>query len=138
MEDDDFTISSYQNHLASRKLTASRCESCKLLFLPPRPVCPQCHGRDMGWQELSGKGKVLGFTSITIVPTTMAARGYGRDNPYVTAVVQTDEGPGITAILEGVDAADPTATSIGMPVIADFKEETQGEETNVTLVFRPA
>ena len=68
----------------------------------------------------------------------MAAKGYGRDKPYLSAVVQTEEGPGITAMLEGFDAADPGAVSIGMPVMAAFKEEGEGEEAKKSLVFEPA
>ncbi len=138
MEQSDFTISSYNQHVSEGKLMASRCEICDILYLPPRPVCPECHGTDMGWKELSGKGKVIGFTAITIVPTGMAAKGFGRDKPYLSAVVQTEEGPGITAMLDGVDAADPGAVSIGMPVEASFKEEGEGEEARKSLVFHPA
>ena len=138
MEQDDFTISNYKRNITEGKLVASSCDECDALFLPPRPICPQCHRTDMGWRELSGKGKVVGYTAITIVPTGMAAKGYGRDNPYLSAVVQTEEGPGITAMLEGIDATDPSAVSVGMPVVAGFKEEGEGEEANVSLVFRPA
>lgn len=138
MEQSDFTISSYNQHVSEGKLMASRCGKCDILYLPPRPVCPECHGTDMGWKELSGKGKVIGFTAITIVPTGMAAKGFGRDKPYLSAVVQTEEGPGITAMLDGVDAADPGAVSIGMPVEASFKEEGEGEEARKSLVFHPA
>ena len=138
MEQTDFTISTYKQNISEGKLVAGRCDKCDVLYLPPRPVCPQCHGTDMGWQELSGKGKVVGYTSITIVPTGMAAKGYGRDKPYWSAVVQTEEGPGITAMLEGVDASDPSAVSVGMPVVAGFNQEGEGEEASVSLVFRPA
>ena len=138
MEQNDFTIANYNQHISEGKLVASRCGKCEALYLPPRPVCPQCHGTDMGWHELSGKGKVIGFTAITIVPTGMAARGYGRDKPYLSAVVQTEEGPGITAMLDGVDATDPGGVSVGMPVMAGFREVGEGEEAKVSLVFHPA
>lgn len=138
MDDTEFTLANYKKYISSRKLMAAKCGNCSDIFLPPRPVCSQCHSRDMVWLELSGKGTVIGFTSITIVPTPMAAKGYGRDNPYLTAVVQTEEGPGITALLDGIDASDPASTSVGMAVVADFKEEAQGEESAVSLVFRPA
>ena len=138
MEQTEFTISTYKQNISEGKLVAGRCEKCDVLHLPPRPVCPQCHGADMGLQELSGRGKVVGYTSITIVPTEMAARGYGRDKPYWSAVVQTEEGPGITAMLEGVDASDPRAVSVGMAVVAGFNQEGEGEEARVSLVFRPA
>ncbi len=134
---EEFSIAAYNRYLAEGKLMASLCHRCQVLFLPPRPLCPQCHCREMGWEELKGRGKVLGFTSIAIVPTAMAARGYGRDNPYVTAVVQMEEGPSVTALLEGVDPRAPESTWVGMPVVAEFKKGGQGEERKVTLVFKP-
>ncbi len=41
-------------------------------------------------------------------------------------------------MLEGVDAGNPESTAIGMHLVADFKEESEGEEKRVTLVFRSA
>ena len=133
----DFNIASYTKYLVEHKLMASRCDRCQIMFLPPRPLCPQCHSQEMSWQPLKGLGKVLGFTSIAIGPTAMVARGHGRDNPYVTALVQMEEGPSVTALLEGVNAGDLENARIGMPVEADFKEEGEGETKTVTLVFRP-
>ena len=93
----------------------------------------------MSWAELSGKGKVIGMTSVAIAPSAMVERGFGRDNPYVTAIVSLDDGPSIAARIEGVDANDlPGSVSIGMAVVADFLEETVDEEKRATLVFRPA
>ena len=137
MGSEEFTIAGYNKYLAEHKLMASRCERCQILFLPPRPVCPQCHNREMSWQQLNGDGRVLGFTSIAIVPTTMTARGFGRDNPYMTAVVQMEEGPALAGMLQGVDAKDPESTKVGMPVVADYMEEGEGDAKQVTLVFRP-
>jgi uncharacterized OB-fold protein len=69
----------------------------------------------------------------------MAAKGYGRDKPYLTAIVALDEGPSTTARIE-VDSTEDLEKSIhvGMAVRADFVEETEGEDMKVTLVFRPA
>ncbi|MFQ5933440.1 MAG: Zn-ribbon domain-containing OB-fold protein, partial [Dehalococcoidia bacterium] len=65
---DEFSIASYNSYLAEHKLMASKCDLCESLSLPPRAVCPQCHGREISWRPLQGEGKVLGFTSIAIVP----------------------------------------------------------------------
>ena len=67
----------------------------------------------------------------------MAERGFGRGNPYVTAIVRLDDGPSVAARIEGVDtAALPVGVSVGAAVVADFLEEDNGGETRTTLVFR--
>ena len=139
MMDAEFTAAAYSRHLSERKIMGSRCGECGELHLPPRPICSGCRSRSMSWAELSGKGKVIGLTSVAIAPSAMVERGFGRDNPYVTAFVALDDGPTVAARIEGVDANDlPGSVSMGMSVVADFLEETVDEEKRATLVFRPA
>ncbi len=83
----------------------------------------------MSLEELSGKGKVVGLTSIAIGLPRMGPKGYGRENPYTTGVVALDEGTGITARIEGEGA------KVGSVVEADFVEEGDGE-TAIILIFR--
>ena len=136
----EFTAATYNRLLAERKIMGSRCGGCGELHVPPRPICSACHGSDMGWAQLSGTGRVTGLTSVAIVPSAMAERGFGRGNPYVTAIVRLDDGPSVAARIEGVDtAARPgTEVSVGAAVVADFLEEAHGQETRTLLVFRPA
>ena len=81
--------------------------------------------------------EALLFTSLAVVPTAMPARGYGRDNPYLTAVVQLDEGPSVTALLEGVDAKEPEGVIVEIQAVANFKDKGEGENRRVTPVFKP-
>ena len=135
----EFTAATYNRLLADRKIMGSRCGGCGELHVPPRPICSACHGSDMGWAELSGAGRVTGLTSVAIAPSAMAERGFGRGNPYVTAIVRLDDGPSVAARIEGVDTgASPAGVPVGAAVIADFLEEDNGGETRTTLVFRPA
>lgn len=132
-----FTAAAFQRLLNSHKLMGSRCQRCNVLYLPPRPLCSACHGAEMAWQELKGEGEIAGFTSIAIVPTFMAEQGFGRDNPYLTAVVQLAEGPRISARLLGLDAKAPGSVKIGTPVRAVFLEQGEAERKKVVLAFRP-
>ena len=84
----EFTAAAYNRLIAERKIMGSRCGGCGELHVPPRPICSACHDSDMGWAELSGRGRVTGLTSVAIVPSAMAERGFGRGNPYVTAIVR--------------------------------------------------
>ena len=135
MGSEQFTVDAYRQHVADQKLIASKCTDCGALYLPPRPICPVCQTQNMTWAELQGDGTVAGVTSIAIVPAAMAAKGFGRDNPYVTAIVNLKEGPSVTARIEMGGTSD--AAHVGMAVRADFLEEAGGDDKVVTLVFRP-
>ena len=88
----------------------------------------------MAWVALSGEGVIAAFSTITVVPAAMAARGYGRDRPYVSGFVALEEGPTVPARIESPEQT----VRVGMPVKADFLDESTGERDQVTLVFRPA
>jgi len=134
MEQEEFTSFGYQHFIDEGKLMGSRCKSCGALYAPPRPLCWRCFGSDIEWAELKGTGKLGAFTVIYVVPTAMAEQGYGRDRPYVSAVVELDEGPRLAARLVGVDTAAPEKIKLGLPVRAEFEEAATGGRR---LVFRP-
>jgi uncharacterized OB-fold protein len=135
MGEREFTSASFREYLGEHRLMGSRCRSCGALHLPPRPLCPACHGQEMGWEELSGGGKLAAFTTIHIAPTAMIEAGYGRDNPYCAGIVCLDEGPAISAQILGVDAAHPEQIRIGMPVQVAFVERGEGETRHTALAF---
>ena len=134
----DLTVAGYMKELSEHRIAASRCNDCDALYLPPRPICPNCQTRKMSVESLSGEGTVAGLTSISIVPSAMAAKGYGRKNPYVTGVVALKEGPSLTARIELPDDGGEIQSRVGMPVTASFEAEVDGDETRVTLVFQPS
>lgn len=134
----DLTVARYMKELSEHRITAARCNDCGGLYLPPRPICPNCQMRNMSVEQLSGEGKVTGLTSISIVPSAMAARGYGRKKPYVTGVVVLKEGPSLTARVELPDGVEEIQSRVGLPVKAVFEDEVDGDETRVTLVFQPS
>ena len=135
----EFAVAGYMEKLSEHRIAASRCDDCGGIYLPPRPICPTCQGREMSVEELSGDGRVAGITSIYIVPSAMAAKGYGRKKPYATGVVALKEGPSVTARIElPEDPGVELQGRVGMLVKAAFEDESDGEESRVTLVFRPA
>ena len=113
-----------------------RCTSCGKLYMPPRPLCPECHGETLEWMEMNGKGKLVAFTIVHIAPTSMIEAGYGRDNPYCAGVVQLDEGPSISAQILGVDGKRPERIAVGTPLKVAFVERGEGEEKQTCLAFR--
>jgi uncharacterized OB-fold protein len=133
--DKAFTEHSFQTFLREEKLMASRCEACGELFVPPRPLCPSCHGEEMEWVELSGKGTLAAFTAVHIGPSAMIAAGYDRNNPYLTGVVELAEGPLISGQILGLDAAQPDVNDIGTPLTVTFITRGAGDEARTFLAF---
>jgi uncharacterized OB-fold protein len=131
-----FTSASFQGFLNEKKLMGSHCVTCNKEFLPPRAICPNCHGDQLTWIEFSGGGKLAAFTSIFIAPTAMIEAGYGRENPYLAGVVELDEGVKISAQVLGLDAAKPEEVKIGTPLQAEFIERGEVESKKVFLAFR--
>ena len=132
---DDFNSTTFYNKLKEeRQLVGVRCKSCGHLSPEPRPMCPECHGFDMEWHQFSGKAKLSTFTCISVVPVAMAARGYGRDNPYCTGIVTLEEGPRISARINGVDGNNPQYIKSGMDVVLDFDDL---DMESPSLAFKP-
>lgn len=131
-----FTAVSFDEFLKEKKLMGSHCTVCNKDFLPPRPICPQCHGDQMTWVEFSGKAKLAAFTSIYIAPTAMIEAGYGRDNPYLAGVVELEKGVKISAQIQGLDAKKPEDIKIGTLLQVEFVERGEGEQKKTFLAFR--
>ena len=135
MSDIEFTSIAHYKALGEHKLVASRCKSCGKLFFPARPMCPECHGKDMEAVGLSGKGKLAAYSVINIGTTAMIQAGFDRKNPYCAAVVKLEEGPSICAQMVGVDVAHPENIKIGTPVNATFLDRGEGDAKKTFLGF---
>lgn len=136
MSERPFTAASFNQYLAEKKLMAARCATCGALHLPPRAICPKCHGEKMEWVETSGRGRLAAFTSVAIGLSAMNAEGYSRENPYCVGIVEMEEGVKISARLLGVDAKNPATSNIGAPLTMEFLERGEGEAKQTRLAFR--
>ena len=131
-----FSAASFDQYLAEGKLMASRCTDCGKLNLPPRAICPNCHSENLKWTDASSKGKLAGFTVIYIAPTFMIEQGYGRENPYVSGIVELDEGVKISARIIGVDATKPEEIKVGAPLTVDFITVGEDDAAKTYLAFK--
>ena len=138
MEDRPFSDISYEQFLKEEKLMGSRCKACQALYMPPRPICIECHGAEMAWVEMKGEGKLAAFTCISVGPPFMIAEGYNRKNPYCSGVVELEKGVRVDARIEGVDTQKPESIQVGMPLIAKFIHREEAQEGQTYLVFEPA
>lgn len=113
----------------------SRSVATGKIYAPPRPIDPETHSEEMEWVELSGKGTLAAFTAVYIGPTAMIEAGYDRTKPYLTGIVQLDEGPMISAQILGLDAMQPDVNAIGTPLTVSFIERGAGDATRTFLAF---
>ena len=136
MSEREFTSASFNQFLGEKKLMGSRCVKCGALYLPPRPLCTKCQSTQMEWVEMKGKGKLAAFTAISVGPSFMCQQGYDRNNPYLTGIVQLEEGPKISARLLNVDAKNPETVKVSIPMTVEFVESGAGPTKKTSLAFK--
>lgn len=104
---------------AEGELRFLACSECSTLVHPPSPVCPACLARDLTPRAVSGRAHVLTFTENhqPWIP--------GFDPPYLIAIVEIVEQPGVRLMTNLVDC-EPELVRIGMPVQVRFEEREEG------------
>ena len=90
----------------------------------------------MEWVPFKGDGKLAAFTSIVVVPSSMAKEGFGRNNPYVVGVVELQEGVKVVARITGLDAKKPDQIKVGTPLQAEFLQRSEGPGKQTVLAFK--
>jgi uncharacterized OB-fold protein len=131
-----FSAAAFDQYIAEHKLMAARCTQCGGVYVPPRPICPKCQSEELEWVETSGKGKLAAFTVIYSGPTFMLAQGFDRKNPYISGIVDLEEGTRIGARITGIDPTKPNEMKIGTPLNVDFVEFGEGEAKKTYLAFK--
>ena len=130
-----FNASSFFEYLKEGQLMGVRCRACGKLSAEARPMCQVCHSRDVEWFQFSGRGQLSAFTCISVVPNSMGEKGFGRNNPYCSGIVTLEEGPRISALILGVDAANPQNIGTGMALTLQVEDQ---DKERPTLAFVPA
>ncbi len=115
----------------------SKCQRCGALYAPPRPLCPKCHSTEMQWVKLKGKGRLAAFTCIAVGPPSMVKEGYDRKHPYISGVVELEEGVRVDGRIEGVDGTKPETIKVGTPLTAKYIHHGEGENLETVLAFKP-
>lgn len=137
MEERPFSDISYGQYLREERLMGSRCKGCDTRYVPPRSICIKCYGSDMEWVKMNGKGSLAAFTCITIAPPSMIKQGYNRKNPYISGVVELEEGGKVDARIIGLDPNKPEEIKVGMPLKATYVHWDEGDLKETCLAFEP-
>lgn len=130
-----FTDRSYSEFLREEQLMGGRCDDCGSLFVPPRALCPDCHGDAMSWEQASGRGHLVAMTRMAMVSPGLADEGFGGDRPYCSGVVELEEGPRVVARLAGRENDEPDEMEVGQEMLVGFEHH---DRQTPRLVFRPA
>jgi uncharacterized OB-fold protein len=112
------------------RLLVLRCDNCGKYVHWPRPVCRFCSSTSLTPAQVSGRARLHTWT-IPLQPFDP----YFLDRlPYVLAVVELDEQPGLMMVTDIVDCAEEELR-MDMPVEVTFREVAPG----YTLpLFKPA
>ena len=98
------------------RLQFLRCRACETWIHPPQPICPECLGKDLAAEPVSGRAQVFTFT-LNHQPWVPAP-----DHPYCIAIVEIEEQEGLRLMTNVVNCA-PEEVAIGMPVRVVFEEQ---------------
>ncbi|MPZ23884.1 MAG: hypothetical protein GEU28_10120 [Dehalococcoidia bacterium] len=112
------------------RLALPYCPACAQFFWFPRPFCPRCFSWEVEWRPASGRGRVYSFA----IQYRAQMPGFEDELPYLTALVDLDEGPRLMTNLVEVEP-DPVSVRCDMPVevvFADINDEISLPK------FRPA
>jgi uncharacterized protein len=107
-----FTIEQFYKFLGQQKLMAGRCLKCGKIHLPPRPICANCLSHDFEWIKISGKGKLLTYTVISIAPQQFQAL-----TPYAVGIVEFEHGVKLPGMIQNLTQEQ---LKIGMELTLDF------------------
>jgi uncharacterized OB-fold protein len=112
---------------AEGELRIARCANCGYHLHPPTPRCPKCWSEDVAPSAVSGRGRVYSYT------INRQRWMPDLEVPFVLAVIELDEQPGLRLITTLVDCA-PEDVEIDLPVEVTFV--ARGEA--FVPLFRPA
>ena len=103
--DDEFFWRGCKKH----KFLFQKCLDCGLIRWPPSFLCPQCWSGNTTIIEASGKGKVYTYAVYHLA----YHEGFKSDLPYVTAIIELEEGP---HFLSNITECNPVDVKCDMPV----------------------
>ena len=114
-------------------ITAHECTGCGARFFDRRNGCARCGEIDLRTTAVENTGRV---TAFTVVRRAMP----GVPVPYISSIVETDDGTSVRANLVGLDPEEIDFGALGMRVeLTTFPVGTDDEGTEaVAFGYSPA
>jgi uncharacterized protein len=106
------------------RLIIQHCSACNRLQHPPAPTCLQCGiGDNLGWKEMSGRGKIYNYGVIFDCPVRLLQ----EDQAFNVAVIMLDEDPGIQ-MYSHLPGAPVDEVPVGARVEVVFEATANGQK----------
>jgi len=77
-------VADFVKYLEEGEIVATKCKACGRLYFPPRLDCIDCLSSDVEWIPLSGRGKLITYTTAYFAPA-------GFEAPYTLAMAELEE-----------------------------------------------
>jgi uncharacterized protein len=105
---------------AEGRLVMQRCSDCRHWQHPPGPICRRCYSTAVGFEPVSGRGRVYTYT----VTHHRVVSGFD-DVPYAIALVELDEQMGLR-MLANLPGVPLDSIQVGMAVEVLFETLPDG------------
>ncbi len=120
----------YWEKAKAHELWLRNCDDCGTPYFYPRDISPCCFSKNTSWVQASGKATLFTFAIVHRPPHP----GFREIAPYVTAVVELEEGPKFPTNIV-IDDPTPENLQIGMALEVTYDDVTD----EITLPkFKPA
>jgi len=109
----------YWEKAKEEELWLRKCNECQEAYFYPRDISPCCFSKDTSWIQASGRAKLFTYGIVHRAPHA----GFVDDVPFVTAIVQLEEGPKMATNIV-IDDPTPEKLQIDMPLEVVFDSIT--------------
>lgn len=120
----------YWEKAKAHELWLRQCDDCGNAYFYPRDISPCCFSKNTSWIQASGKATLFTFAIVHRPPHP----GFREIAPYVTAIVELEEGPKFPTNIV-IDDPTPENLQIDMALEVTFDDIT---DTISLPKFKPA
>jgi uncharacterized OB-fold protein len=120
----------YWEKAKAHELWLRQCDDCGNAYFYPRDISPCCFSKNTSWIQASGKATLFTFAIVHRPPHP----GFREIAPYVTAIVELEEGPKFPTNIV-IDDPTPENLQIDMALEVIFDDIT---DTITLPKFKPA
>ena len=120
----------YWEKAKAHELWLRQCDDCGNAYFYPRDISPCCFSKNTSWMQASGKATLFTFAIVHRPPHP----GFREIAPYVTAIVELEEGPKFPTNIV-IDDPTPENLQIDMALEVTFDDIT---DTIALPKFKPA
>ncbi len=118
--------------IMNEKIFGAKCDSCNIIYVPPRTYCERCFARlEEHYVDVGTRGNVHTFTQCY-----ETYDGKMKESPSIVAMIRIDGTHG--GLVHWIGETDFESVYIGMPVEAVFKAKKDREGSILDIrYFRP-